>query len=96
MLSFECLRMGEEMSEINKDLDACRRTEHCRYRIDGECFNAVNYLRPWSCTDYCIAKLDEWVRGQQEGLSDEQVQQRVKQLALGESEADAKDSNGQT
>jgi len=95
MLSFECLRMGEEMSEQHKDLDACRRKEHCRFRIEGECFNSMNYLRPWHCTDYCVAKLDEWVRGQEEGLSDEQVRQRVKQLALGESEADEKNLNHQ-
>ncbi|MDQ6966658.1 MAG: hypothetical protein Q9M23_07025 [Mariprofundaceae bacterium] len=61
--------------------ESARRTPNCRYRIEGKCFNAINYLRPWMCTEYCIAKLDEWVRKHESGLSDEQVQERVRQLA---------------
>lgn len=64
--------------------ESARRVENCQYRIDGKCFNAINYLRPWACTDYCIARLDAWVRKQAPELSDMQVQERVRQLASGE------------
>lgn len=50
--------------------------------MDGNCFHAINYLRPWTCTDYCIARLDEWVRKQQPELDDSQVREMVRQLAL--------------
>jgi len=64
--------------------DSARRVENCSFRIEGKCHNSINYLRPWMCTDYCIARLDEWVRTQEPELNDDQVKERVRQLASGE------------
>ncbi len=59
-----------------------RRTENCRYRIDGSCYNAINYLRPWQCSEHCIAKLDYWVRKQYPDMSEDEVKKKVRRIAL--------------
>jgi len=47
--------------------------EDCPLRAgDGECCNALNYLRPHKCNKYCVVKVDSWLREEHPHLSEEE------------------------
>jgi len=39
---------------------------------DGDCCNALNYLRPHKCNKYCVAKVDSWLRKEHPEIEEEE------------------------
>ena len=61
--------------------DFTRKIEHCRFQDSkGLCCHALNYLRPHKCNEYCVKRLDDWLRESHPSLHDGKVIAIVKGL----------------
>jgi len=57
-----------------KPPDDTKSTKDCLFRNDANiCCNAKNYLRSHKCGEYCVEKVDQWLRETYPELDEEEI-----------------------
>ena len=77
-LSDEESSIEEALHEALQLPETTMRLNECGYRTDGNtCCNALNYLRPLRCENYCVIKVDNWIRQNHPEFGEVEVRRRV-------------------
>jgi len=54
--------------------DDTKSTEDCLFRGDANmCCNAKNKLRPHQCSEYCVERVERWLREAHPQLDEEEI-----------------------
>lgn len=66
------------MAKLVELPESTKMEKDCKYLSDdGHCNNSKNYLRPHKCGEYCVEKVDKWLRSRYPDLKDDVIKMYV-------------------